>query len=104
SPHLRVSASPLLSAMALTRRDLLRSTGVLAGAAALRTSVSAAAPAASAEAKPPPLVDISDYAREAPRHMEAMSWEYISAGAGDEMTLRWNRESYDRLRLRTRVL
>lgn len=60
-------------------------------------------PAATAAAAPP-LVDIADYAREAPRHMETMNWEYISAGAGDELTLRWNHESYERIRLRTRVM
>jgi 4-hydroxymandelate oxidase len=33
-----------------------------------------------------------------------MAWEYISGGAGDEVTLRWNRESYDRVKLRPRIL
>jgi 4-hydroxymandelate oxidase len=36
--------------------------------------------------------------------MTAIGWEYISGGAADELTLRWNRESYDRIRLRPRVL
>lgn len=45
-----------------------------------------------------------DYARLAPTRMNRMGWEYISGGAADELTLRWNRESYDRIRLRPRVL
>jgi 4-hydroxymandelate oxidase len=32
------------------------------------------------------------------------AWERISGGAADEITLRWNREAYDRIRLRPRVL
>jgi 4-hydroxymandelate oxidase len=36
--------------------------------------------------------------------MSAIGWEYISGGAADELTLRWNRESYDRIRLRPRIL
>ena len=33
-----------------------------------------------------------------------MAWEYVSGGAADELTLRWNHESYERIRLRTRNL
>ena len=36
--------------------------------------------------------------------MTRMAYEYISAAAADEHTLRWNRESYDAIRLRPRVL
>ncbi len=33
-----------------------------------------------------------------------MAWAYIAGGAADEITLAWNREAYNRLRLRPRVL
>ncbi len=33
-----------------------------------------------------------------------LAYEYISGGAGDEISLKWNREAYDKIRLRTRVL
>ena len=33
-----------------------------------------------------------------------MAYEFVSAGAADEVTLRWNREAFERLRLRPRVL
>ena len=59
---------------------------------------------ASAVPLPPVIADVSDYERLAPEHMSKMAWEYISAGAGDEVTLRWNCEAYGRLRLRPRVL
>ena len=36
--------------------------------------------------------------------MPAVAYEYLASGAADEHTLRWNREAYDRLRLRPRVL
>jgi 4-hydroxymandelate oxidase len=36
--------------------------------------------------------------------MSTIGWEYMRGGAADELTLRWNRESYDRLRLRPRIL
>jgi 4-hydroxymandelate oxidase len=36
--------------------------------------------------------------------MSAMGWEYITAAAGDELTVRWNKEAYERIRLRPHVL
>jgi 4-hydroxymandelate oxidase len=50
------------------------------------------------------VVSISDMEAIAHARMEHMAWEYISGGAGDEITLRWNREAFDKIRLDTRVL
>ena len=36
--------------------------------------------------------------------MVAMAYEDIASGAGDEVTIRWNREDYNQLKLRPRVL
>jgi len=36
--------------------------------------------------------------------MPAMAWEYVNAGAGDELTVRWNKEAYPRIRLKPHVL
>jgi 4-hydroxymandelate oxidase len=36
--------------------------------------------------------------------MSAMSWEFVNAGAGDETTVRWNKEAYQRIRLKPHVL
>ncbi|HVS53122.1 MAG TPA: alpha-hydroxy acid oxidase [Opitutaceae bacterium] len=49
-------------------------------------------------------VDVYDYERLARERLSPMAWDYIAGGAADELTLRWNREAYDRLRLRPRVL
>jgi 4-hydroxymandelate oxidase len=50
------------------------------------------------------LVCLSDFEPAAQRRMSHNAWEYFSSGVADEITLRWNREAYDRLRLRPRVL
>ena len=36
--------------------------------------------------------------------MTPMAYEYVASGAADEHTVRWNREAFDRMRLRPRVL
>jgi 4-hydroxymandelate oxidase len=50
------------------------------------------------------LVEISDYERLAPERMSRMAWEYFSGGAADELTMRWNHEAYQRIRLLPRNL
>lgn len=49
-------------------------------------------------------VCLADYEDLAGRQMDAASWAYVSGGAGDELTRRWNEESYQRLALIPRVL
>jgi 4-hydroxymandelate oxidase len=36
--------------------------------------------------------------------MTPMAYEYVASGAADEHTVRWNRDAFDRIRLRPRVL
>ncbi|MEO5960876.1 MAG: alpha-hydroxy acid oxidase [Opitutaceae bacterium] len=48
--------------------------------------------------------DLPDFERAAQQRVSPMAWDYLAGAAADEITLRWNRESYDRLRLRPRVL
>ena len=36
--------------------------------------------------------------------MTPMAYEFVASGAADEHTLRWNREAFDRIRLRPSVL
>src|SRR5665213_664694 len=64
---------------------------------------SAVTPSSSLSSPFPP-VDVADYARLAPSHLSPMAWEYISGGAGDEATLRWNESAYEKIRLRPRNL
>ncbi|HEV7700210.1 MAG TPA: alpha-hydroxy acid oxidase [Pyrinomonadaceae bacterium] len=47
------------------------------------------------------LADFEPIVRE---RITPMAWEYLSSGAADETTLRWNRESFDRIKLNPRVL
>lgn len=52
----------------------------------------------------PPLVTLDDYEREAKDRIAPAAWEYIHAGAADELTVRWNREAFRELPLSPRVL
>jgi isopentenyl diphosphate isomerase/L-lactate dehydrogenase-like FMN-dependent dehydrogenase len=50
------------------------------------------------------LLTLDDAERMAESALPADAWSYIAGGAGDERTLRWNREAFSRCRLRYRVL
>jgi len=90
--------------MAISQRDVLRTTGLPANGT-VRAAEGTGGPGATAETPPAGApADVFDYARLAPGHMSTIGWNYLDGGAADELTLRWNRESYDRLRLRPRVL
>lgn len=53
---------------------------------------------------PADLVSVADYARRAREHLPPATWEYIAGGGADELTLRFNRDAFDRLRILPRVL
>ena len=64
-------------------------------------------PTAKSRTQPPKvdeLLSLDEIEEVARVRMSHMAYEYVSAAAADEHTLRWNRESYSRLRLRPRVL
>ena len=50
------------------------------------------------------LLTVDDAERLAQAVVPDDAWGYIAGGAGDERTLRWNREAFSRYRLRPRVL
>ncbi len=50
------------------------------------------------------IVTLADFETAARPLLSPMAWAYIAGGAADEITLAWNREAYNRLRLRPRVL
>ncbi|MGQ4809391.1 L-lactate dehydrogenase [Candidatus Entotheonellaceae bacterium PAL068K] len=60
--------------------------------------------AASATHTTAEAVSLADFEPMARAHLWSMVYAYISGGAADEMTLRWNRESLDRIQLRPHVL
>lgn len=94
-----------------TRRHLLLSAGALAGAPLLTQCASVGGASASVvggDGDPDPAfadaVSVSDLQEIAGRRMPVMAREFIESGAADELSLRWNREAYDRIRLDPRVL
>ena len=97
--------------MHIDRRRLLGTAGALAGGALLPRGLVACSAfrprEESAGAAVPAFADVislSDLEAIARRRMEHMAWEYVEGAAADEISLRWNREAYDRLRLDPRVL
>lgn len=50
------------------------------------------------------LLTVDDAERRAEAALAPEAWSYIVGGAGDERTLRWNREAFSRYRFRYRVL
>lgn len=53
---------------------------------------------------PPEIAAVADFEPLARERMTAQAWAYLAGGAADEITLRRNREAFDELRLRGRVL
>lgn len=54
--------------------------------------------------KSTPLVAIPDFEAAARRKLPSAVFDFVAGGAADEITIRWNREAYDRIALRPRVL
>ena len=95
------------------RRDVLKlsalvaASGVLAHAASPgheqeEAASNVALPAGGANLEE--LVSLFDFEAEARRRMSHMEWEYVNGAAADEITMRWNREAFDHIRLNPRVL
>src|SRR5204862_4831280 len=98
--------------MKLTRRQAIVSMGVALGGA----TVSKLTAAESERREPgqgkqprtrpgkPSPVCLADFESLAKKRLSHFAYEYIASGAADELTVRWNREAYDQIRLRPRVL
>jgi 4-hydroxymandelate oxidase len=50
------------------------------------------------------LMSLFDFEAEAQKHISHGAWERIMGGSADELTLRWNHEAYEHIRLKPRVL
>ena len=50
------------------------------------------------------LINLFDFEQMAASKMTRMAYEYVASGAADEITLRWNREAFDTIKLNTSVL
>ncbi len=49
-------------------------------------------------------LNLQDFETLARQRLSNMVYDFVAGGAGDEHTLRWNREAYDRIRLHPQVL
>jgi 4-hydroxymandelate oxidase len=50
------------------------------------------------------VLSLPEFEERARDGMAPMAYEYVASGAAEEHTVRWNREAFDRIRLRPRVL
>ena len=94
--------------MKYSRRNLLQSISALAGASILPLSTEAKSGALPEQGQFPgdldDIINLFDFERVAKTRMTNIAYEYVASGAADELTLKWNRESLDKLRLKTQVL
>ena len=90
--------------MGITRREVLLSAGIATVAGALPGLRDAQAVESSSGGMGPELACLTDFEPIAKLKMPSPAWEYISGAAGDELTVRWNREAYEKLRLKPRIL
>ena len=93
--------------MSLSRRNALKS-GLALGASAMieRTASAGVLPNAEQQVAKTaaPLLTLEDYEHAARERIDPVAWEYISSGAADEISLRWNVDAYRSLRLVPRQL
>ncbi|MFG0415940.1 alpha-hydroxy acid oxidase [Pseudomonas sp. zjy_8] len=61
-------------------------------------------PLAPLQQIPADIATVGDYQAYARERMSEQAWAYLAGGAADELTLQDNRQAFDRLRLRSRVL
>lgn len=95
----------------ISRRQMLRSAATAATAIAIlpRESEAVVPPRGSgaqrgASSPPESLASLADFEKAARDKMTPMAYEYVSGGAGDENTLKWNQSAYTDIKLRQRVL
>jgi 4-hydroxymandelate oxidase len=91
----------------VNRRDLLKISAIGGAASIVGEDVSASLPNQGQATCGPPvneILSLPEFEEHAKRCMSHMSYEYVASAAADEITLRWNREAYDQIRLRPRIL
>jgi 4-hydroxymandelate oxidase len=86
----------------MNRRRFLIQTGAMVSTGALVRVEAQNANSSGADREP--LLSLFEFETEAHNRLPHGAWERISGGAADEITLRWNREAYDHIRLKPRIL
>src|SRR6185369_12522498 len=97
--------------MKLNRREMLTLTGAaVSGAALVRLESAEQRPSDTKPNQRPKshqagaaAVCLADFEPLAKARLSHFAYEYISSGAADELTIRWNREAFDQIRLRPKV-
>ncbi len=99
--------------MTISRRDALLSAGFLAAAGALPVSTAPAGHDAGGAGRQgsepaskigPELVSLSDFEEMAKTKIPHMAWEFFNGAVADEITMRWNKEAYQKIRLKPHIL
>ncbi len=97
--------------MKTTRRQAILGTAAVAAAAMMPDATAATLdPTQGKKIEAAPnnaladAVSLSDFEAVAEKRMTHMAWEYVNSAAADQITLRWNREALDKIRLNPRVL
>lgn len=92
---------------AMERREILEAlAGLLATAAWPWQAEASPQQAAPAQKHPPPAgpVNLFEYEPLARKRISRLAYEYVAGGSADEITLRRNRECFDAIKLKPRVL
>jgi 4-hydroxymandelate oxidase len=89
--------------MNVSRRDMLRTTGLLTGALAGSVRRGEAETLPPARAAISPLISLRDFEASAAHAMTPEAWEFINSGAADELTVRRNVDAFQSLLLRQRA-
>lgn len=90
--------------MPTTRREVLLSTGALAGASLLPGQEAVAQQTQPLEEEVAAALNVWDFKKIAQQRLSTDTWDFITGAAGDEITMGWNREAYDRIRLQPNCL
>ena len=94
--------------MPYSRRNILQSLGALAGASLLsvdsKASQNSKMPVPMDPINIDQVVNLYDFEKMAKENMTHMAYEFVSSGAADEITVGWNRQALDNLKIQTEVL
>lgn len=105
----------------MNRREILKSLGAIVSTTSVAGALAGVAAAAQPDAQqnvdrpgeatpagkgaaPAGPVNLFEFEELAKERLSRMAYDYIAQGAADEITLRWNRASFDNIRLKPRAL
>jgi 4-hydroxymandelate oxidase len=92
--------------VAITRRDALILAAGAASTVGLQTTDARVSQSQASDVSviPPGVVTLEDFETLAQQRLSAQTFTIVHSGVADDTTVRWNREAFQRIRLRPRVL